>query len=124
VVEERESVRSVTSATADGLGGLRRRLRDLVRGGRPHTPAELVRRRYEQLERRLARAGSPRSPGTTVREHLAACGATAQPELAAELAGVYELARYSARAVDEAQARRFGELARSFRAAEPEPDAG
>ena len=45
VVEERESVRSVTSATADGLGGMRRRLRDLVRGGRrPHTPAELVRR--------------------------------------------------------------------------------
>ena len=125
VVEERESVRSVTSATADGLGGLRRRLRDLVRGGRrPHTPAELVRRRYEQLERRLARAGSPRLPGTTVREHLAACGATRQPEPAAELAGVYELARYSARAVDEAQARRFGELARSFTAAEPVPDSG
>ena len=125
VLEERESVRSVTSATADAFGGIRRRLRDLVRGGRrAHAPAELVRLRYEQLERRLARAGSPRPPGRTVREHLASCGATRRPELAAELTGVYELARYSARAVDETQARRFGELARSFSASEPAPDPG
>lgn len=127
VVEERESVRSVTSATADGFGGLRRRLSDLVRRRRrTRTPAELVRLRYEQLERRLARAGSPRPTGTTVREHLASCGVTRQPELATELAGVYELARYSARAVDEAQARRFGEVARAFSVVErePGPDAG
>jgi hypothetical protein len=122
VVEERESVRSVGAATADTFGGLRRRLRDLVRGGRRHrTSAELVRLRYEQLERRLARAGSPRPPGTTVREHLTACGAPRQPALAGELAAVYELARYSARAVDEEQARRFGESARSFGAAQPGP---
>jgi len=120
VVEERESVRSVSSATADVFGGIRRRLRDLVRGGRrPRTPAELVRLRYEQLERRLARAGSPRPPGTTVREHLTACAAKRQPEIAAELVTVYELARYSSRSVDEAQARRFGETARAFGVAEP-----
>ena len=57
-----------------------------------------------------------------MREHLTSCGATRQPELAGELAGVYELARYSARAVDEAQARRFGESARSFGVAQPGPD--
>ena len=125
VVEERESVRSVTSATTDGLGGLRRRLSDLVRRRRrPRTPAELVRLRYERLERRLAHAGSPRPPGTTVREHLAACGAAGRQEPAVELAAVYELARYSSRRVDEAQARRFGELAQSFPDVERSPDQG
>jgi len=123
VVEERESVRSVTAATADGFGGLRRRLSGLVRRGRhPRTPAELVRLRYERLERRLARAGSPRPPGTTVREHLAACGAAGGREPAVELAAVYELARYSSHRVDEAQAGRFGELARSFADVERSPD--
>ena len=41
------------------------------------------------------------------------------PGAAAELATLYELARYSACAVDDTQARRFGDLARSCRAGGP-----
>jgi hypothetical protein len=120
VVEEREAVRSVTSASRAALGGLQRRVRSLVRGRRrPRSPAEAIRIDYERLEQRLARAGNPRTAGTTVRSYLGA-GVTAEPPGAAtEMATLYELARYSARAVDDAQARRFGELARSCRPAGP-----
>ncbi len=121
--EDRESVRSIRSGAADALGGLARRLRGLAGRGRrrPHSPAELVRVRYEQLEGRLSRAGAPRAAGTTVRDYLASCAAgegeaSGQPAPAADLAGLYELARYSASAVDERQARRFEELARAFAA--------
>ncbi len=161
VVEEREalaSLRSAAGAFAARLGRrLRRRLASRRRG--PGTPAELVRRRYADLERRLARAGRPRLPGVTVRDHLAAVAMAvasavasagtaapgsaqaappqaappqdappqdAQPQdappqavppplaLAAELASVYELARYSAHTVDTTEARRFEALARGF----------
>jgi hypothetical protein len=161
VVEEREaltSLRSAAGAFAARLGRrLRRRLASRRRG--PGTPAELVRRRYADLERRLARAGRPRLPGVTVRDHLAAVAMAvaaavasagtaapgsaqaappqaappqdaqpqdAQPQdappqavppplaLAAELASVYELARYSAHTVDTTAARRFEALARGF----------
>jgi len=120
VVEERESVRSVSAATGVALGGIGRRLRSFVGGRRrPRTPAEAIRIDYERLERRLARAGSPRAAGTTVRAYLGS-GVTAEPSgAAAELATIYELARYSAYTVDDTQARRFGDLARACRAAEP-----
>jgi len=65
----------------------------------------------------------------TVRGHLAAAVA-ARPETAppppetaprppspaADIAAIYELARYSAHTIDAAQARRFEGLARSFEA--------
>jgi hypothetical protein len=97
-----------------------------------------VRRRYAELERRLSRAGWPRPAGVTVREYLAAVGvlpedaeagaatrrAPTTPDApvapgvatrpAADLAGIYELARYSARAVDVALAQYFEGLARAF----------
>jgi hypothetical protein len=41
-------------------------------------------------------------------------GAAAPPQAAADLAAVYELARYSARSVEAAQAHRFEALARAF----------
>jgi hypothetical protein len=120
VVEERESVRSVSSATGVALGGLGRRLRSLVSGRRrPQTPAEAVRVDYERLERRLTRAGSPRALGTTVRSYLGSGVAAESPGTAVELATIYELARYSEYAVDHAQARRFGDLARACRAVTP-----
>ena len=116
VVEERETVRSVSSATGAALGGIRRRLRSLVYGRRrPQTPAEAIRMEYERLERRLARAGSPRAAGTTVRSYLGSRVVAESPGAAAELATLYELARYSGYAVDDAQASRFGDLARSCR---------
>jgi len=122
-VEERDSVRSVRSGTADALGGLGRRLRRRAGFGRrrPDSPAELIRLRYEQLEGRLRKAGAPRAAGTTVRAYLVSCaaGEGAAPEgpaSAADLAGLYELARYSASVVDEQQARRFEDQARSFAA--------
>ena len=115
VVEEREVVRSVSSVTGAALGGIRRRLRSLAHGRRrPQTPAEGIRMDYERLERRLARTGSPRAAGTTVRSYLGS-RAVESSGAAAELATLYELARYSAYAVDDAQARRFGDLARSCR---------
>jgi hypothetical protein len=119
VTEERERVRSVTSATGSALGGIRRRLSSLVRGrGRPRTPAEAIRLRYRELEARLARAGSSRAPGMTVRRYLSERVASEDPGATGELAALYELARYSARAVDHAQAGRFAELARVCAAAE------
>jgi Domain of unknown function (DUF4129) len=121
--EDRESVRTLRSGAADALAGLGRRLRMLAVHGRSraHSPAELIRIRYEQLEARLSKAGAPRAAGTTVRDYLASCaaaagGASGLPAPAADLAGVYELARYSASTVDEQQARRFEELARTFAA--------
>ena len=169
VVEEREAVGSLRSAAGVAAARWRRRLRRrLPRPAPPRaqTPAELVRRRYAELERRLARAGRPRLPGVTVRDHLAAVaaatpatGASDEPvaggavsalpaaggavsalqagarhlrcgrrarrrtphaeralsSLAADLAAIYETARYSAHAVDAAQAGRFEALAQAFR---------
>jgi predicted nucleic acid-binding protein len=160
VVEERETLASLRSAAGVFAARLRRRLRRrLLRPRRPdaRTPAELVRRRYAELERRLSRGGRPRLPGVTVRDHLAAVAAPASgasapaapapgagdepaegvaapslqaageasasteaepalPLLAADLAAIYELARYSAHAIDAAQAGRFEVLARAFMA--------
>jgi hypothetical protein len=145
VAEEREALASLRSAAGVSAAQLGRRLRRRLRMRRlgPRTPAELVRRRYAELERRLSRAGRPRSPGVTVRDHLAAVAAAgacdepaavaaalspraeleapvssaAAPRLpppAADLAAIYEMARYSAHAVDATQARRFEALARAF----------
>lgn len=149
VVEERETLASPRSAAGALAARLRRRLRRRLLRPRRHdarTPAELVRRRYAELERRLTRAGRPRLPGVTVRDHLAAVAAppataggdrpaaggaapspranaeaparvqagTAPATLAADLAAIYELARYSAHAIDAAQAGRFEVLARAF----------
>ena len=124
VVEERETVLTVRSAGADAAARLRRRLASLVpRRSPPVTPAEQVRRDYEGLERRLGRAGHPRPAASTVRTYLldlpAPPGEPAGPEPAAgvpaaELARLYELARYSAAGVDAAAAHRFRDLARAF----------
>ena len=75
VLEERETLVSVRSAAGELAAGLVRRLRRRLLGSRrsqPRTPAELVRRRYADLERRLSHAGSPRPAGVTVRNHLTA----------------------------------------------------
>jgi len=130
VAEEREALTSFRTAARRYAAGVGRRLRRrlaTLRPREPSTPAELVRRRYAELERRLAREGLPRAPGVTVRDHLAAVATGpadggahpwptgAEPARdAADLAGLYELARYSAHAVDAAQARRFEALARGF----------
>jgi hypothetical protein len=129
VVEEREELASLRSAAGQFAGRLGRRLRSRLQGLRrqgPLTPAELVRRRYAELERRLSRAGRPRAAGVTVREYLATVAAPvaatgpaasmppAGPVRAADLAGIYEVARYSARAVDISQAQHFEGLARAF----------
>ena len=138
VVEEREALASLRSVAGVFAARLRRRLRRrlLPRRHDPHTPVELVRRRYAELESRLSRAGRPRSPGATVRDHLAsvatAAGAVAAspaeappsatpPSLslqaaAADLAAIYEAARYSAHIIDVVEAQRFEALARVFRA--------
>jgi hypothetical protein len=114
VVEEREALGSLRSAAGAFAARLGRRLRRRLASRRhgPRTPAELVRRRYAELEDRLARAGRPRLPGVTVREHLVT--AAAPPSPAVDLADIYELARYSAHAVDATEARRFEALARAF----------
>jgi hypothetical protein len=129
VVEEREALASLRSAAGEFAARLGRRLRRLApRLHDPRTPAELVRRRYVELERRLSRAGRPRLPGVTVRDHLAAAAAAPvlappaesgpplSPPAAADLAAIYELARYSAHDIDVTQARRFEALARVFTA--------
>ena len=120
VEEERESVTSLRAAAAAGAGRLAGRLRRLVsRPPAPKTPAELVRRRYAELERRLRKAGHARAPGTTVRGFLAGVGAeaAAAPDLTGALAVLYELARYSREPVDAAAASRFERLALELTAA-------
>jgi hypothetical protein len=118
VPEEREALGSLRGAAGAAAAGLGRRLRRRFAGlGRreARSPGERIRLRYARLERRLAAAGQARPPGVTVREYLVSCAATTDaPPLAADLAGLYELARYSAHAVDAAQARRFEELAQTF----------
>lgn len=140
VVEEREALGSLRSAAGAFGARLGRRLRRRLPARRvePRTPAELVRRRYAELEHRLARAGRPRPTGVTVRDHLAAAAEAGQtgkaadlaamadaadlaavaeaaaPGAAADLAAIYELARYSAHAVEATQAHRFEALARAF----------
>jgi hypothetical protein len=148
VVEEREELTSLRTAAGQFAGRLGRRLRSRFDGlfrRETLTPAELVRRRYAELERRLSRAGRPRLPGVTVREYLKAGAAVPDvvpgspppdavpgspspdavpaasppdvappPRAAADLAGIYELARYSARTIDVAQVRRFEALAGVF----------
>ena len=137
VVEEREELSSLRSAAGQFAGrlgrGLRRRVGALF-GREPDTPAEKVRRRYAELERRLTKAGRPRPAGVTVREYLAqvaaapdgaalpvtsagtASAAQQSPpsEPAADLAAIYELARYSAHAVDDSQAAHFASVALAF----------
>jgi hypothetical protein len=127
VVEEREALASLRSAAGDFAGRLGRRLRRrlvALRRSDPLSPADLVRQRYAELERRLSRAGRPRPPGVTVRDHLAAAAAAAEagpapPSSAADLAAIYEVARYSAHTVDAPQARRFEVLARAFEVRSP-----
>ena len=117
VEEEREALGSLREATGAVVGRLGRRLRGFASLGRAETrsPGELVRLRYAQLEQRLTAAGRPRPLGVTVREYLVACAAAMEaPPPVADVAGLYELARYSAHAVDAAQARRFEELAQAI----------
>lgn len=83
VVEERESLVSLKTAAGLAAARLGRRLRRRPRR-RPGTPGELVRLRYADLERRLARAGRPREPGVTVRDYLAAVSAAPAGEPAGE----------------------------------------
>ena len=118
VEEEREALGSLREAAEAVAGRLGRRLRRFASLGRreARSPAELVRLRYAQLERRLTAAGRPRPLGVTVREYLAQCAAAMEvPPPVADVAGLYELARYSAHALDEAQASRFEELAQAIR---------
>jgi uncharacterized membrane protein YciS (DUF1049 family) len=118
VEEEREALGSLREAAGAFAGRLGQRLRRLASLGRreARSPAELVRLRYAQLEQRLTAAGRPRPPGVTVRDYLAQCAAAMEvPRPVADVAGLYELARYSAHAVDGAQARRFEELAQAIR---------
>jgi MFS family permease len=144
IQEERETVLTLRAASGDAAARLRRRLARLVpRRSPPATPAELVRREYEGLERRLTRAGHPRPAAMTVRVYLQSLPggpeARAVPEAAlaadvpeaarpsesagergaADLAGLYELARYSAHVVDREAAQRFRDLAQAFRRAQP-----
>ena len=134
IVEEREALASLRSVAGEFAARLGRRLRSRLWAPRrldPRTPAERVRRSYEELEHRLSRAGRSRLPGVTVRDHLTAVAAApatddrsepateaaASPSsAAADLAALYELARYSAHVVDAAQAHRFESLARTFAA--------
>ena len=151
VVEEREAIATLRSAAGGAAARAGRRLRRFAaRRAAPRTPAELVRRRYEELERRLRRAGHPRPPGTTVRAFLGAAWAGGSggsggsggpggsggsgepggpvrpdapgqepgsaPDAAADLAAIYELARYSSHAVADGDARRFEALATTFAA--------
>ncbi len=135
VVEEREALVSLRSAAGSFAARLGRRLRRRLPALRRHdplSPAELVRRRYAELERRLARTGRPRPPGVTVRDYLAAATEAAAPPLetaalppteaapapspSADLATLYEVARYSAHTIDAAQAHRFEALARALQA--------
>ena len=101
---------------AAGLGRrLRRRFSGLGRR-EARSSGELIRLRYAQLERRLEASGRARPPGVTVRDYLVSCTATMEaPPPAADLAGLYELARYSAHTVQADQAKRFEELAQAVR---------
>ena len=153
VIEERETIVTLRSAAGAAAARAGQRLRRFAaRRAAPRTPAELVRRRYEELEGRLLRAGHARPPGTTVRAFLRSAWAggsggagvsgrsggapdtgtgvtpsaaadrgaapparaAAAPDVAADLAAIYELARYSSHTVDEPAARRFEALAAAF----------
>ena len=117
VAEERETLTTLTIAAGDLAARLGRRLRRLApRRLAARTSAERVRLRYAELEHRLSRAGYPRSTGVTVRGYLAYVAGTspATGEAADDLAAIYERARYSGRAVQAAEARRFEALARAF----------
>jgi hypothetical protein len=119
VVEEREELASLRSAAGQFAGRLGRRLRRRFDGlfrREALTPAGRVRRRYAELERRLTRAGRPRPAGVTVREYLTAAAASATDAVPAALAGIYELARYSAGTVDASQAELFDSLALALEA--------
>ncbi len=106
VEEERESVTSLRALVSDGAGRLAARVRRLVTRKPPaRTPAEAVRRRYAELERRLARSGHERTPGTTVRAFLVVVGEAVERlgseqadvgSAASAIAEIYERARYSA----------------------------
>ena len=121
VVEEREAIASVRSLVGDAAARLGRRLRRVMprRRPAPTTPAEVVRQRYAELERQLAGAGLKRAPGATVRVFLREI-ATARPstpdDASSQIAGIYELARYSGQSIDASIAGRFEILAAAFRA--------
>ena len=143
VAEERETVLTLREASSHSAARLRGRLaRLLARRRPPASPAEQVRRDYAALEHRLARAGHPRPEAVTVRVYLLALAARAQertevtacetaprsgepPTVApstsgpAELASLYERARYSGAGVDAAAAGRFRDLAQAFTPPEP-----
>ena len=122
VVEERETVRSLGSVAAGALGAAGRGVRRLIGvRRRPASADEIIRLEYARLEARLAKAGAPRGTGETVRAYLAgralasgaevrqtasAAGGDGGVEVpaatepsgvvpAAELAGLYEIARYA-----------------------------
>ena len=121
VVEEREAVASVRTLVGGAASRMGRRLRRLAprRRAAPTTPEAIVRQRYLDLERHLARAGFDRRAGTTVRAFLNHTGTAAgtASETPAELAAIYELARYSGHTVDAPTATRFEAAATSFGAA-------
>lgn len=141
VVEERETVRSLGSVAAGALGAAGRGVRRLIGvRRRPASADEIIRLEYARLEARLAKAGAPRGTGETVRAYLAgralasgaevrqtasAAGGDGGVEVpaatepsgvvpAAELAGLYEIARYAPYSVGLDQARRFEDLALDF----------
>jgi hypothetical protein len=122
VAEERETLTTLTIAAGELAARLGRRLRRLdPRRLAARTPAERVRQRYAELEHRLSRAGRPRSAGVTVRGYLGAVAGAAPTtgEAAGDLAAIYERARYSDRAVQPDEARRFEALAATFLATRP-----
>lgn len=87
VEEEREQLSSLTTVAGDFTARVGRRLRRLVPRRSPaRTPSELVRHRYGELERQLARAGHSRAAGRTVRDHLARVAAAFAAERAGALA--------------------------------------
>jgi len=124
VAEEREAVASLRAVAAAGAGRLAGRLRRLVRRAPSKTPAELVRRRYAEFERRLGRAGQARAPGTTVRAFLLTVAAQlvagTETDAALTMATIYERARYSSGGIDVEAAGTFARLARDLSAAATE----
>jgi hypothetical protein len=114
--EEREEIVSLQAGLKRSASTMGRRVRQRLQALRPgrETPGEVVRRRYAELERRLAGMGFARPAGTTVRDHLEAI--SAPDEAVHELATIYELTRYSLHRVEQWQAQRFEALATDFAA--------
>jgi hypothetical protein len=94
--DEREAlvpVRDVPRRVASRLAALFERTERALTS---RDPVEAVRREYRHLERRLAAAGYPRDPASTVRSYLAGLPLDEAAVAAApSVAGLYEQARYS-----------------------------